>query len=95
MNISMRVRPFPVPDFVFVELPPGSGADGQKFPVLALAALTEESLEQLVMEFRSGLLAKFNEQRKAPGKPTPRTPVAITPSTWSNPGPNLSGSLHD
>lgn len=65
-NVSLKLRPFAVPDKVVVELPPGLKQDGmQPLPTLTLAQLSDETLAELIEEFSTNVLIAAGKMDKA------------------------------
>jgi hypothetical protein len=57
-TFSMKLKPFPIPETVIIEMPPGKREDGIKpLPTLPLSALDEETLNTLIQEFAEAVLA--------------------------------------
>jgi hypothetical protein len=64
METKLKIRPFAVPNFVIVELPPSANAGGfQSAPSIPIHELTDEVLEGLLIEFRENLHAKVSKFR--------------------------------
>ena len=65
-NVSLKLKPFPIPDKVVVELPAGLKQDGmQPLPTLTLAQLSDETLAELIEEFSTNVLIAAGKMDKA------------------------------
>jgi hypothetical protein len=53
MKVTVELRPFPVPEYAVMQMPPGRREDGMKaLPKFPLNELGAEVLEQLCIQFR-------------------------------------------
>ena len=51
-TFSMKLRPFPIPSEVILDMPAGKREDGMKaLPTLPLSALDEDTLNAMIAEF--------------------------------------------
>lgn len=67
-KISQNLRPFQVPNFVTIEMPPRPRECGMSpSPTVAIGDLPAETLAELCDDFRAAVFAKA-------GKPDPRSP---------------------
>jgi len=58
-SLEMKLRPFTVPNFAIVELPPGQRQDGFKeAPSFPLHNLSPETLASMCDEFRAAVFVK-------------------------------------
>jgi hypothetical protein len=63
VKIELKLRPFPIPDGVVIDRPPGLRQDGFiPAPVLKLGELDEETLEQLCEQFREAVYKKAGKE---------------------------------
>lgn len=66
VKIELKLRPFPIPDGVTIDRPPGLRQDGFiPAPVLKLGELDEETLEQLCEQFKDAVFKKAGKLSKA------------------------------
>lgn len=71
-TIPLVLRPFAVPTYVSVEMPPGRKEDGPKpLPTFPLTQLPPEVLDQLCNQFRANVFAQAEQHD--PKAPHPNT----------------------
>ena len=59
MKVELKLKPFQTPNFVSVDMPPRSRAEGfTPLPSLALHELSPETLAEMCDEFRKEVFAK-------------------------------------
>lgn len=86
-SLDMKIRPFPVPDSVILDQPPGQRQDGLKpLPEVLLSYLSVETLDQLCNEFRAAVFAKAGKQDSGTVVPPSYTPSSLRDqkSPWGN-----------
>lgn len=62
-KIEIKLLPFPVPDLVYCDIPPGARQEGFfKAASFSIKDVSDEHLEQLCKNFRDAVFAKKTEQ---------------------------------
>lgn len=61
-SVELKLSPFPRPQFVTVQMPPGRREDGfGNSPKIRIVDLTREQLTELINEFSQSLVAEWIE----------------------------------
>lgn len=69
-TLAMKLKPFMVPNFVMVEMPPRPRNEGMKgLPSFPLNELPVETLDDLCLQFRADVFAKAGKKDPDTDKP--------------------------